>query len=102
MWLRLQAVLADAHELYASAEARGSVIIKQEEDLIVCTCQVNQRTWDVEELERQLVEREELDDIMLRCELEVVGTRKSTLDRHEADLDRERKLPGSWSEGPGD
>jgi hypothetical protein len=56
----------------------------------------------VEELERQLVEREELDDIMLRCELEVVGTRKSTLDRHEADLDRERKLPGSWSEGPGD
>jgi hypothetical protein len=45
----------------------------------------------VEELERQLLEREELDDITLRRELEALGTRESSLDRHEAELDRERK-----------
>jgi hypothetical protein len=45
----------------------------------------------VEELERQLLEREELDDIMLHRELEVLGTRESTLDRRKADLDREWK-----------
>jgi hypothetical protein len=33
--------LADAQELYASVEARATVIIKQEEDLAVRTCQVN-------------------------------------------------------------
>jgi hypothetical protein len=35
--------LADAQELYASAEARAVVVIKQEEDLAVRTRQVNQR-----------------------------------------------------------
>jgi hypothetical protein len=29
--------LADARELYASAEARASAVTKQEEDLVVCT-----------------------------------------------------------------
>jgi hypothetical protein len=33
--------LADAQELYASAEARAAVVIKQEEDLAVRTRQVN-------------------------------------------------------------
>jgi hypothetical protein len=46
---------------------------------------------DVEEPERQLLEREELDDITLCREVEVLGTRESTLDRREANLDRERK-----------
>jgi hypothetical protein len=46
---------------------------------------------DVEEPEKQLLEREELDDITLCREVEVLGTRKSTLDRREANLDRERK-----------
>jgi hypothetical protein len=45
----------------------------------------------VEELERQLLEREELDDIMICCELEVLGTHESILDSCEADLDREQK-----------
>jgi hypothetical protein len=45
----------------------------------------------VEELERHLLKREELDDIMLRREFEVLGTRESTLDHHEADHGRERK-----------
>jgi hypothetical protein len=46
---------------------------------------------EVEELERQLLEREELDGITLRRELEALGTRKSGLDRREAELDRERE-----------
>jgi hypothetical protein len=45
----------------------------------------------VEELERQLLEWEELDDITLRRELEALSTYKSSLDRREAELDRERE-----------
>jgi hypothetical protein len=83
--------LTDAQELYASAEARANVVIKQEEDIAARTCQVNQRAREVEELERQLLEREELDDITLRHELEALGTHESSLDRREAELDKERK-----------
>jgi uncharacterized protein (DUF3084 family) len=83
--------LTDAQELYASAEARAAIIIKQEEDLAARTRQVNQRAREVEELERQLLEREELDEITLRRELEALGTRESCLDRREAELDRERE-----------
>jgi uncharacterized protein (DUF3084 family) len=50
--------LADAQELYASAEARVSAIIKQEEDLVVRARQVNQQSREMEELEGQLQERE--------------------------------------------
>jgi hypothetical protein len=50
--------LADAQELYTSVEARASAIIKQEEDLAVRARQVNQRVWEVEELEGLLQERE--------------------------------------------
>jgi hypothetical protein len=85
---------ANTQELYALAKARASAIIKQEEDLTVCALQVNQQVWDVEELEGQLQEwegqllgREELDDITLRRELEVLSTRKTSLERREADLD---------------
>jgi hypothetical protein len=46
--------LANAQELYTSAEARASAIIKQEEELAMHACQVNQWTQDVEELEGQL------------------------------------------------
>jgi hypothetical protein len=46
--------IADVQELYASAEACASAIIKQEEDLIVRACQVNRRAREVEELEGQL------------------------------------------------
>jgi hypothetical protein len=45
----------------------------------------------VEELERQLLEWEELDDITLCRELEALGTHESSLNRREAELDRERK-----------
>jgi hypothetical protein len=90
--------LADAQELYTSAEARASAVIKQEEDLIVRARQVNQRAREVEELEGQLQEwegqlqeQEELDDITLRCKLEVLSTHKTSLERHEAELERERK-----------
>jgi hypothetical protein len=67
---------ADAQDLYASVEARASAVIKQE-DLVVRARQVNQR--------------EELDDITLRCELEALSTRETSLDRREADLEREQK-----------
>jgi hypothetical protein len=83
--------LADAQELYASAESRTAVVIKQEEDLAAHTRQVNQRAREVEELERRLLEREELDGITLRRELDALGTRESGLDRREAELDRERE-----------
>jgi hypothetical protein len=83
--------LADAQELYASAEARTAIVIKQEEDLVVRMRQVNQRAREVEELERRLLEREELDEITLRRELEALGTREFGLNRREAELDRERE-----------
>jgi uncharacterized protein (DUF3084 family) len=83
--------LTDTQELYASAEARANVVIKQEEDLAARTRQVNQRAREVEELERQLLEQEELDEITLRRKLEALGTSESCLDRREAELDRERE-----------
>jgi hypothetical protein len=83
--------LADAQELYASTEARATIVIKQEEDLATRMRQVNQRAREVEELERRLLEREELDEIMLHRELEALGTRESGLDRREAELDWERE-----------
>jgi predicted nucleic acid-binding Zn-ribbon protein len=45
----------------------------------------------VEELERQLLEWEELDDITIHHEHEVLSSRESALDRHDADFDREWK-----------
>jgi hypothetical protein len=45
----------------------------------------------VEEPERQLLEREELDDITLHRKLEILGTHESTLNYCEADLDKEQK-----------
>jgi hypothetical protein len=44
----------------------------------------------VEKLEG-LLQEQELDDITLRQELEVLSTRKTSLDRHEVNLERERK-----------
>jgi hypothetical protein len=83
--------LADAQELYASTEARAAIVIKQEEDLATRTRQVNQRAREVEELEMRLLEREELDEITLRRELEAMSTHESGLDRREVELDRERE-----------
>jgi hypothetical protein len=51
-----QRALADARELYALAEARASAVTKQEEDLAVRACQVNQREREVEKLEGLLQE----------------------------------------------
>jgi hypothetical protein len=45
----------------------------------------------LQEREGRLLELEELDDITLRRELEVLSTRETTLERREANLDRERK-----------
>jgi hypothetical protein len=83
--------LADARLLYASAEARASVVTKLEEELATCARQVNQREQEVEKLEGLLQEREELDDITLWRELEVLSTRETNLDRREVDLEWEQK-----------
>jgi hypothetical protein len=83
--------LADVQELYASAEAQANAVTKQEEDLAVRARQVNQREWEVEKLEGLLQEREELDDITFRRELEALSTHETCLDRREADLEREQK-----------
>jgi hypothetical protein len=82
--------LADAQELYVLAEARANAVTKQEEELVVRARRVNQRERELEKLEGLLQEREELDDITLRCELEALGTRETSLDRREADLEREQ------------
>jgi hypothetical protein len=74
--------LADARELYASAEAQASAITKQEEELVACARQVNQREQEVEKLDGLLQKQEELDDITLRRKLEVLSTH---------DLEREQK-----------
>jgi hypothetical protein len=66
-------------------------VTKQVEDLAVRARQVNQREREVKKLEGLLQEREELDDITLRWELESRRTRETSLDRREADLTREQK-----------
>jgi hypothetical protein len=83
--------LADARELYASAEARASTVSKQEVDLAVRACQVNQWEREVEKPEGLLQEWEELDDITLRRYLKVLSTRETSLDRRVADLKQEQK-----------
>jgi predicted nucleic acid-binding Zn-ribbon protein len=83
--------LADARELYSSAEARANTITKQEEELATRARQVNQWEQEAEKLEGLLQEREELDVITLRWELEALSTRETTLDRREANLEREHK-----------
>jgi hypothetical protein len=75
----------------ASTEAQASAVTKQEEDLTVRARQVNQREREVEKLEGLLQEKEELDDITLRRELEALSTRETSLDRREADLEWEQK-----------
>jgi uncharacterized protein (DUF3084 family) len=49
-----QKMLADAKELYSSAEARANTVIKQEEDLTVRVCVVAEREKMVVELEEKL------------------------------------------------
>jgi hypothetical protein len=66
--------------LYASTEARASAVTKQKEDLAMCARQVNQWEWEVEKLQGLLQEREELDDITLRRELEALSTHETFLD----------------------
>jgi hypothetical protein len=45
-----QRALADAQELYASAEARANTVIKQKEDLTTRVRAINERAHAVEEL----------------------------------------------------
>jgi hypothetical protein len=47
--------------------------------------------WEVEEMDGLLQEREELDNITLRRELNALSTCETCLDHHEADLKGEQK-----------
>jgi hypothetical protein len=60
-------MLANAKELYASAEARANSIIKQQEELAACVCAIEEWEWAVDELEQKLQEQEALDDLRLEC-----------------------------------
>jgi hypothetical protein len=78
-------MLADVKELYASIEARASVVIKQEEDLAVHTCAIDKRECMAEEMEEKLQEREGLDDL----ELESLASHESNLTCCDSSLKEE-------------
>jgi hypothetical protein len=82
LWVTMLKETTVSERAVAWARHRGFDL--QMEDLTV-------RARDVEELEGQLLEWEGLDDIILRRELEVLSTSESTLERREADLDRQWK-----------
>jgi hypothetical protein len=85
-----QRMLAEAKELYASAEARANNTIKQAEELSVRVRAVEEREQAVDELEQKLQEREALDDLRIERELACLATRESSLeiaDTRECALD---------------
>jgi hypothetical protein len=84
-------MLADAKELYDSAEARANSTIKQEEELVAHVHVVEERERAVDELEQKLQEREALEDIRLERELAGLATHGSSLESHEATLAAEQK-----------
>jgi hypothetical protein len=81
-----QKMLADAKELYASAEARANSTIKQEEELAARVRAIEQQERVVNELKQKLQEREALDDLRLKHELAGLVTHESSLESREATL----------------
>jgi SOS response regulatory protein OraA/RecX len=79
-------MLAEAKELYTSAEARANDTIRQTEELTVCVRVIEEREHTVDELEQKLQEREAMDDLRLERELAGLATHESSLERHEASL----------------
>jgi hypothetical protein len=86
-------MLVNAKELYASAEACASAVIKQEEDLVACACAIDQRERMAEELEEKLQKREGLDDLKLDRELESLASHESDLVSCKASL---RQSERTW------
>jgi hypothetical protein len=70
--------LAEANELYASAEARANGSIKKVDELVVRVCVVEEREQAVDVLEQKLQEREALDDLRLERELAGLATHESS------------------------
>jgi hypothetical protein len=83
-----QWMLAEAKELYASAEAWANSTIKHAEELVVRVYAVEERKQEVDELEQKLQEWEALDDLELEHER---ATRESSLERREATLVAEQR-----------
>jgi hypothetical protein len=79
-------MLAEAKELYASAEAQANNTIKQVEELVVHVRTVEERERAVGELEQKLQERKALDDLRIERELKGLATHESSLERHEVAL----------------
>jgi hypothetical protein len=86
-----QQTLAEAKELYASADAQTNGTIKQVEELGVPVRAVEERERAVDELEQKLQEREALDDLRLERELAGLEMRESSLENHEAALAAEQR-----------
>jgi hypothetical protein len=78
-----QRMLAEAKELYTSAEARANGTIRQAEQLVVRVRAI--------ELEQKLQEREALNDLKLECELACLATRESSLESYEDALTAEQR-----------
>jgi hypothetical protein len=76
-------MLAEAKELYTSAEARANGTIRQAEQLVVCVRAI--------ELEQKLQEREALNDLRLERELACLVTRESSLESYEDALTAEQR-----------
>jgi hypothetical protein len=84
-------MLSDAKVLYASVEAQANTNIKQEEDLTMRICTVDERDRVVEELEQKDQERKGLDGINLERDLKALATSGSSIDSCEANLEIEWK-----------
>jgi hypothetical protein len=84
-------MLADAKDLYTSAEAQADALIKQEKDLTVCMCAFGERERVVEEFEDRLLEREQLDSLNLGRELESLEAHERTLHDGDSTLEVEHK-----------
>jgi hypothetical protein len=79
-------MLAEAKELYASAEARANSTINQAEDLAVLVHAIEEQEQVMDELEQKLQEWEALDDLRLERELAGLAMHESSLERREAAL----------------
>jgi hypothetical protein len=79
-------MLAEAKELYASAEARANSTINQAEELAVLVHAIEEQEQVMDELEQKLQEWEALDDLRLERELAGLAMHESSLERCEAAL----------------
>jgi hypothetical protein len=81
----------DADSKRALADVPSSSKSRRAQKVEELEGQLQEREGQLQQWEGQLQEREELDDIIVRCKLEVLSTHETSLDHHKADLEREWK-----------